>query len=109
MAVIPTDLNWFRYEHTNDGHFKFWEVAVRGKTMYRRWGKIGTAGQSHREDFLTHRNACDRASELCWEKKSKGYVQVHAGVFEDAITDERDFMKRLQRKVRDTYGQGGGK
>lgn len=114
-----------RYEFVGGGHRKYWEVGVQGSVLVRHWGRIGTAGQVKREECYTPGRALSRQSDLVIEKRAKGYKEVGridqrpkvATSTEEAIEaayspkpeleeikHEKDFLTRLQRKVRETYG-----
>jgi predicted DNA-binding WGR domain protein/8-oxo-dGTP pyrophosphatase MutT (NUDIX family) len=66
--------------NTNPGHNKFYSVSVAANgdvngtfTMTRKWGKIGTAGQTKTEVFPTQNKAVNAAMMLVGEKLGKGY------------------------------------
>lgn len=54
---------------------KFWEVEVDGVLLHRRWGRIGTNGQTQTATYGTPRVAMEEAGRLMAEKRSKGYVE----------------------------------
>jgi len=53
---------------------KFWQAEVWGSTFVRRWGKIGTRGQTMREDFASPQHAQQAARKMAIEKQRKGYT-----------------------------------
>jgi predicted DNA-binding WGR domain protein len=52
---------------------KFWEVAVAGKTMTVRFGRIGSDGQTKRKTMTSPAAAEGAARKLLSEKLAKGY------------------------------------
>jgi predicted DNA-binding WGR domain protein len=80
------------WENTQGGHNKFWagqiieeerEVQTPGGTvkkpvysLVRKWGKIGTAGQSMSQVFNTREEAQQMLHRLIWDKENKGYKGV---------------------------------
>jgi len=60
-----------RYEHTRDGHNKFWEIRYEGNAQFSvSYGKIGGTPQNH-----TYEGAAV-AEKKIREKLMKGYVKV---------------------------------
>jgi predicted DNA-binding WGR domain protein len=53
---------------------KFYQAEVWGKTFVRRWGRIGTAGQTMRQTFATKYEATSAALKMANEKRAKGYT-----------------------------------
>lgn len=49
-----------RLEYVDGRSPKFWEVAVTGRTVTTRWGRIGTAGQLKATRRLTRRGRWHR-------------------------------------------------
>jgi len=80
------------WEHTEDGHQKFWAASVIEKkqpirvgsstiektvwVLIRKWGKIGTEGQSMTQTFSSEYEAQDALQRLIWDKERKGYKGV---------------------------------
>ncbi len=64
---------WQRYESTEDGASKFWEVSLAGSTMNIRFGKIGTSGQAQTKSFASDDAARAERDKLVREKTKKGY------------------------------------
>jgi predicted DNA-binding WGR domain protein len=59
---------------------KFWMVIVKGSTMTRRWGPIGTTGTTKAFGFSSNWEAVKEAHRLIKQKKAKGYrVQKERG------------------------------
>jgi len=76
-AKAPTRENSWegRYEHTTDGHDKFWEInqnAWRKYSFTARWGKNGRPPQGTKDDY-----GYDDAVKLVREKLAKGYVKIN--------------------------------
>lgn len=65
--------NTTRLVYTEDGSSKFWEVRVDGKILTRRWGKIGTKGQTSTTAYKNFHEANAAASKMCSDKASKDY------------------------------------
>ena len=63
------------FENTTGTHNKFWEVEVDGVLLHRRWGRIGTNGQSKTETFANRFEAEDEERKLISEKLGGGYVE----------------------------------
>ncbi len=60
-----------RYEMTEDGHNKFWEIESNSPTtVVATWGKIGKDPQGEKEYPI------DGIEKLIKEKLKKGYVLV---------------------------------
>ena len=53
---------------------KFYQAEVWGKTFVRRWGRIGTTGQTMRQTFATKYEATSAALKMANEKRAKGYT-----------------------------------
>jgi len=80
------------WEHTKNGHNKFWAATIQTtsrvirvgggeveKTFYvvvRRWGAIGTEGQSMKQEFNSLAEAEDILQKLIWDKERKGYIGI---------------------------------
>jgi predicted DNA-binding WGR domain protein len=67
-------------EHTEDGHFKFWEAIREGKEVTVHWGKINTKGQSQYLNFSSQQNAEIFVTEKDIEKLHKGYREGYREV-----------------------------
>lgn len=65
-----------RFECTEGGASKFWEVAVDGAKLVVRFGKLGTDGQASVKPFPDAAAARAAADKLVREKLGKGYVEV---------------------------------
>lgn len=68
----------YRYECTNGGHSKFWEIEFvgGGRSLVTRWGRIGTDGMSNTKIFMTVRQCVDARLKLMRSKTAKGYQLV---------------------------------
>jgi len=80
------------WENLQDGHNKFWAAqileesrkiqTVDGKLtklffiLVRKWGKIGTAGQTMAQTFNNKQEAEQILHRLIWDKENKGYKGV---------------------------------
>lgn len=67
-----------RFECTEEGASKFWEIHVEGVTLTILFGKIGTKGQTSTKTLATAAEAQAQAAKLVAEKSKKGYVEVTA-------------------------------
>lgn len=65
-----------RFEMSEGGSQKFWEVAVEGPALTVRFGKLGTAGTTQTKTLADAAAAAKEAEKLVREKTKKGYVAV---------------------------------
>jgi predicted DNA-binding WGR domain protein len=65
-----------RFENTEDGASKFWQISVDGSSHTVRYGKIGTDGQEKTKQFDDEDAAQADADRLIAEKTGKGYEEV---------------------------------
>ncbi len=68
--------NFRRFEYSQGGSQKFWEVALEGTSQMVRYGRIGTAGQSKNKVFASAAEAERETQKLITEKLAKGYSAV---------------------------------
>ncbi len=62
-----------RYENTEPGHDKFWEISANANGLFTaRWGRNGKAPQGSKDDYTY-----GEAEKLVREKTNKGYRYVH--------------------------------
>jgi len=54
---------------------KFWQVEVYDKVVVRRWGRIGTAGQTDRKVYRSYTLAMTEAEYQARKKHDKGYTR----------------------------------
>lgn len=73
-AAVPAGTR--RFEFTEGGSSKFWEITVDGKSHSVRYGKIGTPGQEKSKSFGSDAAAASDAEKLVAEKTKKGYAAV---------------------------------
>ena len=66
-----------RFEFISGASKKFWEIAVTGKAVTVRFGRIGTAGQEQNKVHADEVRAGREAEKLIAEKLRKGYVERH--------------------------------
>jgi predicted DNA-binding WGR domain protein len=72
----PADGTARRFEFTDDGSKKFWEITLAGSQHTVRFGRIGTKGQTITkafDDAVAARRDCDR---LIRTKTGKGYREA---------------------------------
>jgi len=67
-----------RLEYVADGSSKFWEIAVTGRDVVVRWGRIGAEGQAKTTRMKTPALATEAAAKQVKEKLAKGYVEAGA-------------------------------
>ena len=65
-----------RFELSGGGSHKFWEVAVQGKEVTVRYGRIGSDGQTSTQFLVSAAAAAAHADRLVKEKAAKGYREV---------------------------------
>ncbi|MFO0957391.1 MAG: DNA ligase [Isosphaeraceae bacterium] len=65
-----------RFEITEGGSAKFWEIARDGCEVTVRYGRIGTDGQSKAKTLPDEAGAIRHAEGLIREKTGKGYAEV---------------------------------
>ncbi|AKT37602.1 WGR domain-containing protein [Chondromyces crocatus] len=65
-----------RYECSEAGASKFWEIRVEGTTLTTRYGRIGAKGTSSEKSFGSEDEAQEAAAKLIREKTGKGYALV---------------------------------
>ena len=61
------------YEFSEGTSHKFWAIELDGSSFTARWGKIGTQGQSKRQDFESPEEAKREFDKLIASKLKKGY------------------------------------
>lgn len=76
VAVEKSASGVRRFECTEGGASKFWEMSVSGSSVTTRWGKIGTAGQEKTKTYATADKARQEADKLIAEKTARGYAEV---------------------------------
>lgn len=75
----PEVKQWSAIMHnTQPGHSKFYAIEVNGSEMTKKWGKIGTVGQSLTVNYMSHEAAIQAASAILAEKAAHGYVHPGA-------------------------------
>lgn len=95
-----------RFEMTDGGSSKFWEVDLQGPSVVIRWGKIGTKGNGQTKSFAGVDEATRELSRLVAEKLRKGYQEVGAGAeagvvaTSSAIATNSPKTKKTSRKRR---------
>jgi len=64
------------FEFVDAKSSKFWEVWVENTSLYVRFGKIGTNGQTTLKEFPDAEAAEQARDKAIGEKTRKGYVEV---------------------------------
>lgn len=84
---------------------KFWQVRVSPGTreVERKWGRIGTEGQTERTPLRSYAEAVTFAVTITQDKQNKGYVEVagdqaYLGAAVKAMTAR--FEERIQEVIR---------
>ena len=67
-----------RFEFIGGTSAKFWEVAVIGKEVTVRYGRLGTSGQAQAKSFSDDAKAQKHAETLIAQKSRKGYREAVA-------------------------------
>lgn len=65
-----------RFEFSDGGSNKFWDVERAGATLTIKFGKLGAAGQTQLKTFGSEAEAVAAEAKLIAEKTRKGYVAV---------------------------------
>ncbi len=65
-----------RYEFVEGTSKKFWEIAVAGKAVTTKWGRLGTPGSEKTKAFASPAAAQKEHDKLVAEKTKKGYAAV---------------------------------
>ena len=71
----PSVVEGRRFECTEGGAHKFWEIAVSGTGHSVTFGKVGSTGQKKLKEFSTEAAALADAQRLIAEKLRKGYLE----------------------------------
>lgn len=71
--AAPSESDYEMFHNTTEGHNKFWAVAVVGNKVYKKWGAIGTKGQSLIAEFSSPEAAKKAANKDKAVKKGNGY------------------------------------
>jgi len=85
------------FEFVEGTSSKFWEIWADGGTVYTRFGKLGSAGQTKLKSERSPASALQAVAKLIAEKTGKGYLEQHgtgAGVAKPvakrAVADDDD-------------------
>jgi predicted DNA-binding WGR domain protein len=65
-----------RFEFVSGTSSKFWEVWTEGSTMYTRYGRIGSTGQTTMKSYADDAAARKEADKMIREKTGKGYEEM---------------------------------
>jgi predicted DNA-binding WGR domain protein len=74
LAAVPVTLR--RFECTEGGARKFWQIGHHGSDVTVVFGRIGTQGQTQLKQFASEPRAQREVEKLVAEKLRKGYVEV---------------------------------
>ncbi|WP_395743998.1 WGR domain-containing protein [Prosthecobacter sp.] len=75
-ATPSAPMGMQRFEFTEGGSKKFWEIGQSGCDMTVRYGRIGTNGQTQTKTFSDEARARREVQKLIAEKVRKGYTEV---------------------------------
>jgi DNA ligase-1 len=75
-ATLPSGAGQRRFEFSEGGSNKFWEIAINDSEVTVRFGRIGTNGQTQTKEFSDAAAATKHADKLIAEKLDKGYVEA---------------------------------
>lgn len=73
VVAAPAESDYEMFHNTTEGHNKFWAVAVVGNKVYKKYGAIGTKGQSLIAEFSSPEAAKKAANKDKAVKKGNGY------------------------------------
>jgi uncharacterized protein (TIGR02996 family) len=80
-----------RYELIDGSSQKFWEISLEGENIMRRWGRLGSSGQSNTKNFPDEHHARRAWEDLISQKRNKGYQLVaESAELEFGADDESD-------------------
>jgi DNA ligase-1 len=65
-----------RFEFSDGGSQKFWEVSVKGAEVTVRYGRLGSQGQTSTKSFADAAAAAKHADKLIAEKTDRGYREA---------------------------------
>lgn len=66
--------NYKYYTYTRGTSNKFWAYEIVGNTLYTRWGRIGSTGQTNSKTYRSSWDARGEAARLQMSKINKGYT-----------------------------------
>jgi len=89
-----------RYEYTEDGSSKFWQITVEGSSLSTRYGNVGQKGRTTTKTFASEDEARAAAEKLVQEKLAKGYVEVAA----EATAEAPEKPKRAAKPKKEPQG-----
>ena len=75
-STSAVEAGFRRFEFSEGGSNKFWEVKVEEEQQIVRFGRIGTEGQVKEKDFDSASEAKADTKKLIAEKTKKGYAEV---------------------------------
>jgi len=75
-STTTVEAGFRRFEFSEGGSNKFWEVKVEEEQQVVRFGRIGTEGQVKEKDFDSASEAKADTKKLIAEKTEKGYAEV---------------------------------
>ena len=67
-----------RFQFVSGNSAKFWEIALSTTDVTVRFGRLGTAGQTHIKSFANAASAGRHADKITSDKLRKGYVECAA-------------------------------
>ncbi|MBL0034509.1 MAG: DUF4011 domain-containing protein [Flavobacteriales bacterium] len=76
QTSTPSEAGFERYECTEEGSRKFWEVKQEGPSYTVRYGRIGTNGQSLTKSFADETTAQRELEKVRAKKVEKGYTRI---------------------------------
>ncbi len=85
------------FELVDDGSSKFWEVWREGSTVYMRFGKTGSGGQTKVREEGSEEDAERAIEQQVREKVAKGYVEAGEGL--SATTAKQLDGQELERQL----------
>lgn len=75
-VTAPTGYTLRRFEFRDWSSRKFWEIWLTQRTVFTRYGRIGTSGTTVQKEFSTSWQAAQYRLAKITEKRNKGYREV---------------------------------
>jgi len=66
------------FEFVDNNSAKFWEVWPEAATLFIRFGKIGTNGQTTTKEFSDAAAVTEALNKAVAEKIRKGYIEIES-------------------------------
>ncbi len=80
-----------RFINSGDSSNKFWEIDVQGRTVHKKWGRIGGHVSDDTKEFPTPMRAESEAQKQINKKIAKGYREVQ----EEELSHETEIAESM--------------